>query len=170
MLLPYVFGDTQARILYVHLDQYLTVPIVKLSINLYAPVHVGRTLNLTFTIQFERGVNAAYVLSADKCDSGNSGAYGEMFPILPRYLCRAEGTRKNRSLHIDFLIQAVFFLRIHIGEFRGIRITFNAIRQALGAQRITLDVQMGIIHRIIFVASGCYLTERPGINNFAAPE
>jgi hypothetical protein len=50
-----------------------------------------------------------------------------------------------------------------------IRIGGGTVRKTFGSLRVTLNVEVGIIDRVILVSSGGYLSEWPRIDQFTAP-
>ena len=58
----------------------------------------------------------------------------------------------------------------HVGEGAGVGIGLNALRQALAAKRVALDVQVGVVDRVVLVAAGRDGTERAGVDDLPPPE
>jgi len=113
--------------------------------------HVGHLLDRPVGIQLQLGVDPADILAADDGNPGNTGTGGEVLPVLPRHVRRAQGTGKDRNAHLDLGVGAVLGLGVNHGKQRIVRSALLAFRQALGAERIAHDVQMRVIDGVILV-------------------
>src|SRR4030042_3055864 len=93
-----------------------------------------------------------------------------MFPFFTGNFRGAQCPGEYRHSHLDFLIPAVFGLGVYRRENGGIRVAFDALRQSLRTQRITLDIKMRVVNRIVRAAPGGDVSERSRINHLSAAE
>ena len=170
VLFEHVLGDAEAGVLHVHLDENLTVPFVIPLVGLDAPVHLGRKLDLPVLIEFELGVDAADVLAADQGHAGDGRPDGEVLPVIPGDVRRAEGAGEDRHLHFDFLLPPVLCLGVGVGENSRVRIALDALRQSPRPHGVAVDVEVRVVDGVVLVGAGRDLPEGAGVDDFATPE
>ncbi len=171
VLLDDVFGNTQPGVFHIHLDQDFAVALMIAPVDFDAAIHVRRFGDLcpcafssslgsmpqTFSPQTR--VTPLMAAPTAKCSQ-----FLRAISVEPR------APVKIGDFHLDFDVPAVFGFGVDRGKDGGIRADRNAGRKPLGAQGIALNVQMRIVHGIVFVGTGRDLTERSRIDHFAAAE
>ncbi len=95
---------------------------------------------------------------------------GEVLPVLPGDFRGAQRAREDGELHLDLLRPAVLRLRVDQGEQGRVGPGLHALGQALGADGVALDAQVGVVQGVVLVGAGGHVAEFRGIEHLAAPE
>ncbi len=93
-----------------------------------------------------------------------------MLPVLARDLGRAQRAGKDRHGHLDRCFPAVLYFGVDIAKNGRVGIGLDALGHALGADGIALDVQVGVVDRVVLVCAGRHVPKEPGIQHLAASE
>jgi len=165
-----VLGHSQAGVFHVHLDEDLAVAFGVALVGLDPAVHLGGFLHEAVGPALEPRVDTADVLAADDRNAGNGGARGEVLPVLPGDFRGAQRTREDGEFHLDLLRPAVLGLRVDIGEQGRVGPGLHALGQAMSADGVALDAQVGVVQGIVLVGTGGHVAEFRGIEHLAAPE
>ena len=76
----------------------------------------------------------------------------------------------QKTPHLHFLARTVLGFRIHHRKQGVVRMAGLTVGQALGAEGVAGDVQMRVIDGVVLVGAGGQRAERPGVDDFPAPE
>ena len=136
------------------------------TVGLHASPHIGRFRDLAVLVDFKFWVNAAHILTANQADTGNSGSHGKMLPIGARNLGAAQRTREHGYLHFDLFCGAIPGFGGDLGKNRMVRICLDA----LGTNGISIDIEVGIVHWVVFVGTGGHLSKGRRVEQFTPPE
>ena len=161
-----IFGHAVAGVFHIHLHQDIPIAVMVAAVGLDTALHLRGALDQTVSVKLQFRIDAADVFPADQGDAADGGPHGEMLPVLAGNIGTAQGTGKNRHLHFNFVVGTEFGLRVHGREGGLVGIGLDPF----GAERIPHDVEMGIIHRIVFVRPGRYPSEGLRIEQFPAAE
>src|SRR5665811_929275 len=165
-LLDHVLGNTDRGIFHVLLHDDVAIAFMVAPVGLYAALHLGRIRHLAVGVELQLGVDATDVLTADEADAADGSANGKVLPVDARDLGAAQGAGEHGHLHFDLVHSAVGRLGVDRREDRVVGICLDA----LSAERITVDVEMGIIDGIILVGSRSDGAEGTRIEKLPAPE
>ena len=170
-LLQAVLGDAEPGVLDVHLDEDIAVALLLVAAEqLDAALHVGSVDDLAVLVEFESGVDSTHVFAADYRNPRDCGSYGKVLPVLSGDLSRAEGAGKDRNLHLHLVGVAELGLRIDHREQSVVGIALDAVGQPLRAKSVTLDVEVGVVDRVVLVAACGDLAERARVDDLSSAE
>jgi len=85
-------------------------------------------------------------------------------PVLAGDFGRAKRAGEDRDFHFYFFVPSVLRLGIDGGEGGSIGVALDAFGQAAGAHSVALDVEVGIVNRIVLVGAGGNLSEWPRVD------
>jgi len=113
------------------------------------------------------GERLTFPFASRSGDAGDGCTDSEVLPVLARNLSRAQRASEDRHLHLDLVLVAELGLSVDHRKERVVGIAFGTLRQSLCTQRVTLDVEVRVVDRVVLVATCSHLTERTGIDDFA---
>ena len=126
----------------------------------------GRLGDLAVLVDLQLRVDAADVFAAHQADAGNGRAHGKVVPVGPGDLGAAQGAGEHGDFHLDFFGCPVPGLGDHLGENGVVRVGLDP----LGADGVSVDVEVRVVHRVVLVRAGGDLAEGRRVEQFAPAE
>ena len=111
-------------------------------------------------------IDAADVFTANQRDTRYGGAGGKMFPVLARDFRAAQGAREDGHLHLYLVDDSKGGFRVDRRKRGLVRVRINA----LGSKCIAHDVEVRVVHRVVFVRPGRDAAKGLRIEKLPAPE
>ena len=170
MLVEHIFGHAEPGVLDVHLHENFAQAVVVVAVGFDPAIHVGSRDDLALAVQLQLGIDAADVFAADESDAGDRGADGEVLPVAPGDFGRAQRAGEDGSGHLHLAIPTVLGADVDGREGARVGVGADAFGKPIAAQGISLNVQMRIVDRVVFVATGGHLAKRARVNQLAAAE
>ncbi len=168
VLFANIFGNTEPCILHIQLYEDLPVPFVIPFIGLYPAVHLGGLCYVPVTIQLELWVDTADVFAADQGDARYGGSDCKVLPVYPGDIRRTERAGENRDAHFHHLFPPVLGFHAGVGKYGRVGSRLHFFGKPFRSNGVALNVNVGVIDRIILVGSRGDFAERPGIEHLTA--
>jgi len=119
-------------------------------------------------IQLELRVNPGYVFPGGEHDARDGRTSGKVLPVGPCDLGGSQRPTDDRHAQLFLVLVANRGFCVDHGKERIVRDRLYTLRQPFGSQSIAHDVKVGIVDRIVLVASCRDGAKGTGIQDFTA--